>query len=364
MRGSDHREQSLFSYVSIEDRIPKRHPLRLIKRMVDRALREMSPAFEQMYSRMGRPSIPPEQLLRACLLQLFYSVRSERLLMEQIDYNLLFRWFVGLGMDDPVWVATTFTKNRDRLLKGDVAKLFLAAVLRQAAEHKLLSEEHFTVDGTLVEAWASHKSFRPKDDPGPPDAPAGRNPEVDFRGEKRSNQTHQSTTDPDARLAKKGSAAAKLCYTASALMENRNGLIVDTEVEHATGTAERDSALAMLERQPEAEEPRTLGADKHYDTKDFVQGCNERKFVPHVAPNTANGRTSSVDPQVVATAGYPVSQCKRKLVEQTFGWDKTVGLLRKLRHRGKPLVGWIFTFTSTAYNLIRMRTLLQGAVCP
>lgn len=362
MRGSDDREQALFSYVSIEERIPTRHPLRLIKRLVDEALREMSPRFDAMYARMGRPSIPPEQLLRAALLQIFYSVRSERLLMEQIDYNLLFRWFVGLGMDDPVWVPTTFTKNRDRLLQGDVANAFFAAVLQQARKRDLLSDEHFTVDGTLLEAWASQKSFRPKDDPGAPGSEGGRNPEVDFRGEKRSNATHQSTTDPDARLAKKGNAAAKLCYTASALMENRNGLIVDTQVEHATGTAERDSALAMLERQPRHPEPRTLGADKHYDTKDFVQGCSGLDFEPHVAPNTANGRTSSVDPEVKESAGYAVSQRKRKLVEQAFGWDKTVGLLRKLRHRGKKLVGWIFAFTSAAYNLVRLRTLIVGEV--
>jgi transposase len=365
MRGSDHRTQTLFSYVSIEERIPLKHPLRLVKRMVDEALREMSPRFDAMYARMGRPSIPPEQLLRASLLQIFYSVRSERLLMEQVDYNLLFRWFIGLGMDDGVWVPTTFTKNRDRLLEGDVAHAFFAAVLRQARERGLVSDEHFTVDGTLLEAWASQKSFRPKDDPGPPAPAGGRNPEVDFRGEKRSNATHQSTTDPDARLAKKGNAAAKLCYTASALMENRNGLIVDTEVEHATGTAERDSALAMLERQAkEAGAERTLGADKHYDTKDFVQGCRAQGVTPHVAPNTANGRTSSMDEATTGTAAYQVSQRKRKLVEQAFGWDKTVGLLRKLRHRGKGLVGWIFAFTSAAYNLVRMRTLIMGGVCP
>jgi transposase len=365
MRGSDHRTQALFSYVSIEDRIPAKHPLRLVKGLVDEALREMSPRFNAMYARMGRPSIPPEQLLRAALIQIFYSVRSERLLMEQIDYNLLFRWFIGLGMDDGVWVPTTFTKNRDRLLEGEVAHAFFAAVLKQARVRGLVSDEHFTVDGTLLEAWASQKSFRPKDDPDPPGTAGGRNPEVDFRGQKRSNVTHQSTTDPDARLAKKGNAAAKLCYTASALMENRNGLIVDTEVEHATGTAERDSALAMLERQPQdGGETRTLGADKHYDTKDFVQGCAANGVTPHIAPNTSNGRTSSMDAATTMTAEYQVSQRKRKLVEQAFGWDKTVGLLRKLRHRGKALVGWIFAFTSAAYNLVRMRTLIMGGVCP
>lgn len=364
MRGIEDRKPVLFSYVSLEDRVPAKHPLRVVRRMVDEALEEMSSRFDAMYSGVGRPGIPPEQLLRASLLQVFYSVRSERLLVEQIDYNLLFRWFVGLGIDDPVWVPTTFTKNRDRLLKGNVAHEFFAAVLKQARARGLVSDEHFTVDGTLLEAWASQKSFRPKDEPpAPPEG--GRNPEVDFRGEKRSNATHRSTTDPDARLARKGLSTAKLSYAASALMENRNGLIVDTEVAHATGTAERDSALAMLERQPAADgsEP-TLGADKHYDTKDFVQGCRARGVTPHIAPNTANGRPSSMDPAVTETAEYRSSQRKRKLVEQVFGWGKTVGLLRKLRHRGTALVGWIFAFTSAAYNLVRMRKLIAGAVCP
>lgn len=364
MRGIEDRKPVLFSYVSLEDRVPAKHPLRVVRRMVDEALEEMSSRFDAMYSGVGRPGIPPEQLLRASLLQVFYSVRSERLLVEQIDYNLLFRWFVGLGIDDPVWVPTTFTKNRDRLLKGNVAHEVFAAVLKQARARGLVSDEHFTVDGTLLEAWASQKSFRPKDEP-PVPPEGGRNPEVDFRGEKRSNATHRSTTDPDARLARKGLSTAKLSYAASALMENRNGLIVDTEVAHATGTAERDSALAMLERQPAADgsEP-TLGADKHYDTKDFVQGCRARGVTPHIAPNTANGRPSSMDPAVTETAEYRSSQRKRKLVEQVFGWGKTVGLLRKLRHRGTALVGWIFAFTSAAYNLVRMRRLIAGSVCP
>ena len=363
MRGSDDREQTLFSYVCIEERIPPRHPLRAIKRFVDEALRELSPRFDAMYARMGRPSIPPERLLRASLLQIFYSVRSERLLMEQINYNLLFRWFVGLGMDEPVWVPTSFTQNRDRLLEGDVANAFFAAVVQQARKRNLLSDEHFTVDGTLVEAWASQKSFRPKDEPPPPSG-AGRNAEVDFRGEKRSNQTHQSRTDPDARLYKKGSAAAKLCYAASALMENRHGIIVDTEVDHATGTAEWESALAMLQRQPPRKKRRTLGADRHYDTKGFVQGCRDAGFTPHVAQNTVNGRASAIDRRTSRHAGYAVSQRKRKLVEQGFGWAKTVGLLHKLRHRGKAMVRWIYAFTAAAYNLVRLRTLLVGEVSP
>jgi transposase len=332
-----------------------------VKKLVDGILQDLSSRFDAMYARVGRPSIPPEQLMRALLLQIFYSVRSERLLMEQLDYNLLFRWFVGLGIDDDVWVPTTFTKNRDRLLSGEVAQAFFVAVREEARTRKLLSDEHFTVDGTLLEAWASHKSFRPRSEPPEPGG-GGRNPEVDFRGEKRSNATHQSTTDPDARLARKGNTGAKLCYSANVLMENRHGLIVDTEVAHATGTAERDSALAMLERQPGRRRRRTLGADKGYDTKEFVAGARERGFTPHVAQNTA-GRRSAIDGRTTRHAGYAVSQRKRKLVEQGFGWDKTVALLRKLRHRGKDLVGWVFAFTSAAYNLVRMRTLILGGVC-
>jgi transposase len=362
MRGSDEGEPVLFSYVSLEDRVPRAHPLRTVKKLVDGILRELSPRFDAMYARVGRPSIPPEQLMRALLLQIFYSVRSERLLMEQLDYNLLFRWFVGLGMDAAVWVPTTFTKNRDRLLSGEVAQAFFVAVREEARRRKLLSDEHFTVDGTLLEAWASHKSFRPKDEPPAPGS-GGKNPEVDFRGEKRSNATHQSTTDPDARLARKGGTGASLCYSANVLMENRHGLIVDTEVAHATGTAERDSALAMLERQPGRKRRRTLGADKGYDTKEFVAGARERGFTPHVAQNT-KGRRSAIDARTTRHAGYAVSQRKRKLVEQGFGWDKTVALLRKLRHRGKDLVGWVFAFTSAAFNLVRMRTLILGGVCP
>jgi transposase len=363
MRGREAEQPVLFSYVNLETRVPRDHPLRTIKSLVDNVLKQLSPRFDEMYSRRGRPSVPPEQPLRALLLQIFYTVRSERLLMEQLDYNLLFRWFVGLGMDEAVWVPETFSVNRDRLLEGDVAQAFFAAVLEEARSRDLLSADHFTVDGTLLEAWASQKSFRPMDEPSE-DEPSGRNPEVDFRGEKRSNQTHRSTSDPDARLAKKGNTAAKLCYVASALMENRNGLIVDTEVEHATGTAERDSALAMLDRQPKKKRRRTLGGDKGYDTKDFVRGCRERGFTPHVARNITKGRTSAIDARTTRHAGYAVSQRKRKLVEQGFGWDKTVGLLDKLRHRGKKLVSWVYTFTSAAYNLVRLRTLSVGEVCP
>ncbi len=364
MRGIEPEQPVLFSYVNLESRVPRDHPLRTIKTLVDTALRALSPRFDAMYARRRRPSVPPEQLLRALLLQIFYSVRSEQLLMEQLDYNLLFRWFVGLGIDDRVWVPETFSVNRDRLMQGDVAQAFFAQVLAEARSRDLLSDEHFTVDGTLLEAWASQKSFRPIDGPPQDSPPGGRNPEVDFRGEKRSNATHRSTTDPDARLAKKGNTAAKLCYVASALMENRNGLIVDTEVEHATGTAECDSALAMLDRQPARKKARTLGADKLYDTKDFVHGCRKRGFTPHVAQNITKNRGSAIDGRTTRHAGYKVSQRKRKLVEQGFGWDKTVGLLDKLRHRGKQLVSWVYTFTSAAYNLVRLRTLITGGVCP
>src|SRR5215212_3479142 len=259
MRGREAEQPVLFSYVNVETRVPREHPLRTIKALVDKVLKQLSPRFDEMYARRGRPSVPQEQLLRALLLQIFYSVRSERLLMEQLDYNLLFRWFVGLGIDDQVWVPETFSANRDRLMQGEVARAFFTAVVEEARSRDLLSDDHFTVDGTLLEAWASQKSFRPIDEP-PGSKPSGRNPEVDFRGEKRSNATHRSTTDPDARLLKKSkTTTAKLCYTASALMENRNGLIVDTEVEHATGTAECDSALAMLERLPRRKRRRTLG---------------------------------------------------------------------------------------------------------
>jgi transposase len=363
MRGREAEQPVMFSYVNIETRVPRSHPLRTIKALVDKVLKQLSPHFDAMYARRGRPSVPPEQLLRALLLQIFYSVRSERLLMEQLDYNLLFRWFVGLGIDDEVWVPETFSVNRDRLMRADVARAFFAGVVEEARSRDLLSDDHFTVDGTLLEAWASQKSFRPIDEP-PDERPRGRNPEVDFRGQKRSNQTHRSTTDPDARLAKKGNTASKLAYTASALMENRHGLIVDTEADHATGTAECDSALAMLDRLPKKKRRRTLGADKLYDTKDFVRGCRERGFTPHVAQNITVQRGSAIDARTTRHAGYAVSLRKRKLVEQGFGWDKTVGLLDKLRHRGKKLVGWVYAFTSAAYNLVRLRTLIAAGVCP
>jgi transposase len=356
MRGTDRKQSQLFSYMSLEERVPRKHPLRLMRKFTDRVLAELSPQFEAIYAKQGRPSIPPEQLLRALLLQVLYSIRSERLLMEQLDYNLLFRWFVGLELDDRVWVPTVFTKNRDRLLKGEIAEAFLQGVVREARRRRLLSDEHFTVDGTLLEAWASQKSFQPKD--GPPSSGAN------FRGGKRSNKTHASTTDPDARLARKGlGKEAKLSYQASVLMDNRHGIIVATHVAEASGTAERESALVLLDRLPERKRRRTLGADKGYDTKDFVADVRERNFTPHVAQNRSN-RRSAIDRRTTRHPGYEESQRRRPRVEQGFGWDKTVGLLRKLRHRGRERVGWVFTFTVAAYNLVRLRTLVTAGVSP
>ncbi len=360
MRGDDQQTGHLFSYLSPEDRIPADHPLRPIRQMTDAVLGRLSPRFDRLYSDIGRPSIPPEQLLRALLLQALYTVRSERLLMEQLQYNLLFRWFVGLSMDDPVWVPTVFSKNRDRLLEGDIAQAFFLEVRAAAGAAGLLSDDHFTVDGTLLEAWASQKSFRPKDRPDPPaDDPTGRNPTVNFRGEERANDTHASTTDPDARLYKKASGQeAKLAYLGHVLTENRHGLIIDALVTHATGTAERDAAGAMIADLPDTHRV-TVGGDKNYDTKGFVHQLRTMGVTPHVAqyPETAT-RGSAIDARTTRHPGYAVSQQKRKLVEQCFGWMKTVGLMRKLRHRGGARVNWNFIFTAAAFNLVRMRTLL------
>ena len=361
MRGERREEDQLFSYVALEDRVPSDHPLRAIRALVDPILRDLSPRFDEMYAKTGRPSIPPEQLLRALLIQALYSVRSERMLCEQLEYNLLFRWFVGISIDGRVWVPTVFTKNRDRLLNGDIAESFLSGVIAEARRRRWLSDEHFTVDGTLVEAWAGQKSFRPKG--GPPND-GGSNPDVDFHGEGRSNDTHASTTDPDARLARKGPGKeSKLCYQANALMDNRHGLIIDTEVLHASGTAERDAALLMVDRLPPRGIRRTLGADKGYDAAAFVAGLRERNITPHVAQNNTN-RRSAIDGRTTRHSGYAVSQRKRKEIEQTFGWQKTVGLMRKLKHRGLQLASWSFTFSTAAYNLVRMRRLLVGAVSP
>ncbi|MBW2362212.1 MAG: IS5 family transposase [Deltaproteobacteria bacterium] len=365
MRGDDRQQGSMFSYRSLEDRIPADHPLRLMRERVDTALESMGPAFETLYAAMGRPSIPPERLLRALLLQILHSIRSERQLMEQLEYNLLFRWFVGLGMDDPVWVATTFTKNRDRLLEGEIAQAFFDAVLAQAAGEKLLSSEHFSVDGTLIEAWASHKSFGPKKRGRPNSRKKRRdrhrrgggpkNPTVNFRGERRLNDTHASTTDPEARLMRRKGQESKLSYQGHVLMENRHGLVVGARLTQADGYAERRAALAMLGNLPSG--PRvTLGADRGYDTEDFVEGCRELAVTPHVAQNTTN-RSSRIDGRTTRHAGYVESQKRRKRVEEVFGWMKTVGLMRKTRHRGRRKVGWVFPFTAAAYNLVRIRNL-------
>jgi transposase len=361
MRGDDVRTESLFSYLSCEARVAKDHPLRPIRTMVDQALEVLSPGFGRLYADIGRPSIPPEKLLRALLLQAFYSVRSERQLMEQLDYNLLFRWFVGLAMDAPIWDTTVFTKNRDRFLEGEVAAQFFQAVLGQAEVQALLSDEHFSVDGTLIEAWASMKSFKPKDeaDDGPPASGGGRNAERDFHGEKRTNDSHASTTDPDARLFRKGRGKeAKLCHMGHLLMENRNGLIVDALVTQATGTAERDAAEAMLSRQ-RGRHRATLGADKAYDVAGFVSGLRALNVTPHGAQNTT-GRRSAIDARTTRHPGYATSQRIRKRIEESFGWIKTVGGLRKTRHRGTARVGWMFTLTAAACNLVRLPKLLQA----
>ena len=351
----------MFSYLSPEQRVRADHPLRAIRAMADLALWSMSARFDEMYSQTGRPSIPPEKLLRAQLLQMLYSIRSERLLMEEIDYSVLFRWFVGMNMDEAVWDVTVFTKNRDRLLDGDVAREFLCEVVKQAQEKKLTSDEHFTVDGTLVEAWASLKSFQQKDGKNPPpDDP--RNPTVDFHGEKRSNETHESTTDPDALLARKGNGKeAKLSYNGNLLVENRNGLIITTELFQANGTAERDAALVMLERLP-GDKRVTVGADKAYDTKDFVAECRNIRVTPHVAQNVKRSGGSAIDERTTRHVGYAISQKKRKRIEESFGWLKTIALMRKVRHRGIHKVGWVFTFAAAAYNLVRMRNLLASPV--
>jgi transposase len=356
MRGDDPRHDAMFSYVTPEARVRPDHPLRPIRRMTDAALAHLSPRFDRLYSTTGRPSIPPEKLLRALLLQVLYSIRSERLLMEELEYSVLYRWFVGLSMDDPVWDATTFTKNRERLLGGDVADAFFGEVLAAIRTEGLLSDEHFTVDGTLLEAWASHKSFRPKDaDRPPPDDP--KNPTVNFHGQRRRNDTHQSTTDPEARLYKKAvGREAKLGYLAHLLTENRHGFIIDTAVTSATGTAERDAAIVMLGDLPLTTRRITVAGDKNFDVSAWVDAVRRMGITPHVAQQTT-GRRSAIDGRTTRHPGYAVSQRCRKKVEQPFGWMKTVGLLRKLRHRGGRRVDWIVSFTAAVYNLVRWRTL-------
>jgi transposase len=349
----------MFSYILPEERIPADHPLRPIRKMVDEALRALSPRFQKLYATTGRPGIPPERLLRALLLQVLYTIRSERQLMEQLDYNILYRWFVGLNMDDAVWDVTVFTKNRDRLLEGEVAKGFFDEVLRQARDAKLLSEEHFTVDGTLIEAWAGHKSFKRKDDASEPPAGDTRNRSVDFRKEKRKNATHQSTTDPDSRMyTKSKGTAAKLSYMGHVQMENRHGLAVNGRLTQATGTAEVESSVDMVQEIAGSRRV-TLGADKYYDTHDHVGTLRNLNVTPHVAQNDTN-RKSAIDRRTTRHPGYAVSMNKRKRVEEIFGWLKTVGMIRKTRHRGIEKVGWMFTFSLAAYNLVRMRHLMPA----
>lgn len=361
MRGIDHQQADMYSYLSPEARVRADHPLRAIRTMADEALKNMSGRFDAMYAKTGRPSIPPEKLLRAQLIQMLYSVRSERLLMEEIDYSMLYRWFVGMNLDEPVWDVTVFTKNRNRLLEGDVAREFLSEVVQQAQSKGLTSDEHFTVDGTLIEAWASLKSFQRKDQKNPPPDDPG-NPSVDFHGEKRSNETHESTTDADAQLARKGNGKeAKLSYNGNLLTENRNGLIVDTEVFQANGTAERDAALVMLE-QVLGTQRVTVGGDKGYDTRGFVEECRNLKVTPHVAQNVKRSGGSAIDGRTTRHSGYEVSQRKRRRIEECFGWLKTIALMRKVRHRGLAKVGWVFTFAAAAYNLVRMRKLTASSV--
>lgn len=360
MRGGDQIQSTMFSYVSPEMRVPSDHPLRAVRAMVDVALQRMSPEFDKVYSRRGRPSIAPERLFRALLLQIFYTIRSERLLMEQLDYNLLFRWFIGLNTDDPVWDHSTFSKNRERLFEESFAKRLFEEIFDQAKAAGLTSDEHFSVDGTLIEAWASHKSVRRKDggDDDNTDG-VGRNAGRDFRGESRSNETHASRTDPDARLARKSNAhPAQPSFSGHVLMENRNCLVAAATLGHATGTAERDAAMAMIQAKPKA---RTLGADKGYDTRGFVEQLRSLGVTPHVACNDTKRGGPAIDGRTTRHEGYRISQRIRKRIEEAFGWAKTIGQMRKTKLRGFARVGFQFVLTMTGYNLVRMRNLIGSA---
>jgi transposase len=371
MRGTTRQQDAMFSYVSLEDRVPANHPLRRIRTLVDPVLQSMSKVFEQLYAETGRESIPPEYLIKATLVQMLYSIRSERLLMEQIEYNLLFRWFIGLSMDDKVWDHSVFTKNRDRLLAGDIASKMLHQVLSLAREHRLLSDEHFTVDGTLVEAWASQKSFQPKtqkrtDTPSDSDDPG--NPTINFHGQERKNDTHQSTTDPEAKLYRKGSGKeAKLSFMGHVLVENRHSLIVQTAFTQATGRAERQAGISMVKRLKKAltrpthrskDHRITLGGDKNYDTQGFVAELRDLAVTPHVAQNEANNRTSAIDARTTRHKGYQISQQKRKQVEEGFGWLKVIALLRKIKLKGTVLGNFLFTFGCAVYDLLRISNIL------
>lgn len=356
MRGDDTKTEAMFYYLSPESMVPQDHPLRPIRKMVDQALAELSPEFDKMYSRIGRPSIAPEKLLKGLLLQTLFSIRSVRQLMQEIGYNILYKWFLGLAMDDKVWDHSTFSQNQDRLIDTDIARKFLERIQAQAEEAELLSKEHFSVDGTLIEAWASIKSFRPKTEKTAPPKDT-RNDEVDFRGTKLKNDTHESKTDPDCRIFKKSAgSAAKLCYMGHLVMENRNGLIVVPSVTHATGTAERAAAEEMVE-QIAGDRRITLAGDKNYDTSALVLALRKLKVTPHVSANTERKGGSAIDGRTTRHPGYAVSQKFRKRIEEAFGWMKTIGNLRKIKYRGIPKVSWHFIFTAAAYNLVRMRNL-------
>ncbi len=364
MRGDEKCSEGMFSYVRLEERIAADHPLRAIRTLVEQVLGKMSGQFTELYSHTGRPSIPPEQLLKATLLQAFFTIRSERQLVEQIDYNILFRWFVGLSMDDQVWDASTFSKNRERLLTTEVAQSFLKTLTGLAQVRSLLSSDHFTVDGTMIDAWASMKSFVPKDGSGQPPSP-GRNGERSFHKEKRSNETHGSTTDPDARLFRKGNGKeSRLCFLGHTLMENRNGLIVDCQVSHATGTAERDTALALIDRSKPKSRRITLGADKLFDTQGFVAALRARKVTPHIAIDarvSKHGvvRATAMDGRTTRHPGYAISQRIRKRIEEGFGWAKTIGGIAQVKVRGLAKITAAFTFAMAAYNIIRIPKLLR-----
>lgn len=356
MRGFEQQSDALFIYISPESFVPKDHPLRPIRQMIDTALENMSSVFCQMYSHTGRPSIPPEQLLKAMLLQVLYSIPSNVKLVEQIHFSILFRWFLGLGLDEPVWDHSSFSKNQERLIETDIAAQFMTEVLEQAKGKKLLSKDHFSVDGTLIQAWASIKSFKPRDDD--QDPPAGKNPTRDFRGEKLVNETHASTTDPEARLYRKsGTHEARMSFAAHILTENRNGLVVVSTVTEADGFAERGAAEAMLAKVAQKKRRITIAADKNYDTKKLVKAMRKLKVTPHVAQNTARRGGSAIDGRTTRHAGYAVSQKFRKRIEEVFGWLKTTGQFRQTRYRGVTKINWYFTLAVTAYNLVRMRNL-------
>ena len=367
MRGPDAMQESLFTVAKLDDFIPLDHPLRAVRVLVNAALAEMNTRFNEVYAPSGRDSIAPEKLIRALLLQVFYSIRSERQLCEQLRYNLLFRWFVGVALDDAVWDHSTFSKNRDRLLEHQVVEGFFAEVLRLADSRGLLSKEHFSVDGTLIQAWASQKSFRPKDgsdDQHPGGGDGGRNAQADWKGQPRSNDTHASTTDPDARNYRKShNTAAMLCYQGHALMENRNGLVVSAVVSHADGFGERQAALAMLDAMPVATGRRSIGADKAYDTADFVAACRERDVTPHVASNVTRRGGSAIDRRTMRHPGYRLSQIVRKRIEEHFGWGKTIGRLRQTVFRGLRRVDQQFKLTMTASNLMRIARMPFGVPC-